>query len=183
LKLRRASSLHCIDRIGFKESKLHIWLIIVGLLFILITVAFYFYQQESISMLDILLFLPSVVFTLLIHEVIHAVLFLLLGKGHAKIKLCYQNRALIVQQLNPALFFTRWEMNVVLIIPFLLLSGIFLIGMDFAPTYFLATGLLLVNGLGSSIDIYIMGRLFRSPAHTLIGFDPVYPLLFLYSEA
>jgi hypothetical protein len=158
---------------------IHAWLIGVVVTFLIgIGLSFIYpfsfidYMKPS-HLIEILMTVPTVLFVFLIHEWIHVFFFILFGKGKAKIKVKRERKigAVIMHQVNEDVFYSRIQMIIILLAPFILLT-ILLTGLMFwihLPYLFYVN--ILLNVLGSSVDLYLTTKLLIYPFPVWINFD------------
>lgn len=122
---------------------------------------------------EILLIIPTVFLVFLSHECIHILFFILFGQGKAKIEIKKERKmgAIIMHQVNEDVFYSKIQMVIILLAPFVFLTAL-LIGLMFwikLPYLFYVN--ILLNTIGSSIDFYLTIKLLTYPFHIWINFD------------
>lgn len=132
----------------------------------------YFNNKEKFF--EIVMFIPVMFSIFFIHELIHMKLFVLFGKGEAKIKVKREKKygAVVIHQVNEAVYYNKREILIILLSPLIILS-IILLGLMYAINMpFLIYFNLLLNVLGSSIDFYVsINLLFRYPKDIKVNFN------------
>lgn len=132
----------------------------------------YFNNKEKV--LEVLLFIPTMLFIFIIHELIHMLLFIYFGKGEAKIKVSKEKKygAIVMHQVNEDVYYTRREILIILLAPLVLLSIVLFFLMNIINMPFLLYFNLILNVLGSSIDFYIsIYLLFKYKKNIKVNFD------------
>ena len=132
------------------------------------------YLSNKDKIFEIMLFIPVMFFIVLIHELIHICLFILFGKGKAKIKVSRNKKygAIVIKQVNKDVFYNKKEIILILLSPLVILSIILFFLMFVINMPFLIYFNLLLNVLGSSIDFYIsIYLLIRHNKDIMINFD------------
>lgn len=126
------------------------------------------------KLIEVILLIPSVFIVFFIHELIHVFFFLLFGKGKAKIKISRERSigAVVMHQINEEVFYTRMQMVIILVSPLVLLTVILLCLQVVLPFSYLLFFNILLNTLGSTVDIYVTYHLlFKYSSSILINFD------------
>lgn len=108
---------------------------------------------------NIIYFPLLMITTLVLHELIHIILFKLFGKGQAIIKIIRDKdlKSIIIKQENENLFYTKMQVIIILLTPLIVITVIsFLVQVIPITNNF---GLLIMlnnvlNALGSCIDVY-----------------------------
>lgn len=120
-------------------------------------------------------FLPvTTLVTLFIHECIHILLFIVFGKGHAKIKVRRDEelKAIIIHQINDKVYYRKFEIIIILLSPLVILSILLYILMQYINLTFLIGITLILNVLGSTIDFYLsLMLLFKYNNKIIINFS------------
>lgn len=117
---------------------------------------------------------PSVLIVFIIHEVIHVALFHLFGKGKARIKIRREKSlgAVVMHQVNEDVYYKRWQMLTILLTPLVSLTILLLLLSFFFPFSYLIFFNIVLNALGSSVDIYVSYQLLiKHDSNILINFD------------
>lgn len=117
---------------------------------------------------------PSVLFIFVIHELIHVGFFLLFGEGKAKIKVKREKSlgAVVMHQVNEQVYYKRWQMVVILLSPLILLTIALLLLSLISPFIYLIFFNIVLNALGSSVDIYLSYQLLtKHDSKIRINFD------------
>lgn len=138
---------------------------------------------EPSKLVEVLVIVPTMLFILIIHEIIHVIFFLLYGKGKAKIdvKIDKEIGAVIMHQVNPEVFYRRNEMLVILLLPLILICVGLVVLDSYISFPFLLWVNILLNAIGSSTDIYISYRLLKDySVNDLINFDSSEHILNVY---
>ncbi|WPS85514.1 DUF3267 domain-containing protein (plasmid) [Brevibacillus halotolerans] len=106
---------------------------------------------------EVLLIIPTMLLSFVIHEYIHVGFFHLFGKGEARIKVSREKSvgAIVIHQVNESIYYKRWEMIAILLSPLVLLTIVFLLMSTWISMPFLLFANILLNALGSSIDMYV----------------------------
>lgn len=137
------------------------------------------------KLLEIVLLVPSVICVFIIHELIHVVFFLLFGKGKAKIKVSRERSvgAVIMHQVNEEVYYSRLQMVVILLSPIVFLTIILLGIHSVMPVTFLIFINIVLNALGSTVDIYITYQLiFKYKSSIYINFNPKTICMNIYNK-
>lgn len=166
-----------IDSIGHKVSAKNIFISIVFVFLLTFFIGYFFLPEPLWSMINkvspdvVLLTVPSILVVLVLHEAIHVSMFFVLGKGRARIKPKLYRGALIMQQTNPFIRYSRIQMLFILLMPFLMISFLLAITEYRNVLAYLSFFNLIINGLSSSIDIYVAYKLITYHGHIYVGFQ------------
>jgi hypothetical protein len=134
---------------------------------------------------EIIGIIPSMLFVLFLHEMIHVFFFHLFGKGKAKIvpKREKELGAIIMHQVNTEVFYTRNQMLFILLSPLVLLTMLLLLSGLWIPLPFLLFINILLNSIGSSTDLYASYRLlFQYSSRHFVNFDSNEHILNIYER-
>lgn len=139
-------------------------------------ISLYVLQLDILSYLDqdklleVLMILPTVMFIFVIHEYVHVGFFLLFGKGKAKIKVVREKSvgAVVMHQVNENVFYTRIQMVIILLAPLIVVTIALLIMHIFIPASFLIWTNIVLNALGSAIDLYVSYKLLTIQSKSII---------------
>jgi hypothetical protein len=122
---------------------------------------------ERSHLIEILMTVPTILFVFLVHEWIHVFFFILFGKGKAKIKVKRERKigAVIMHQVNEEVFYSRIQMIIILLAPLVFLTILLAGLMCWIGLPYLFYVNILLNVLGSSVDLYLTFRLllYKSP--------------------
>lgn len=144
------------------------------------------YYIEDERIIEILLILPSMLLIFIIHEFVHIGFYLLFGKGRAKIKVVRDRSigAVMMHQVNEDVFYTRTQMIIILLAPLVLLSVVILGLHSLVSAPFLIWVNIVLNALGSSVDIYVSWRLLKiGKAPLIVNFNSYEVVLNIYNKA
>lgn len=127
---------------------------------------------KTLSPLDIIIYLLIALSAIVIHELIHAVLFILFGKGQAKIRIERNKKhgTIVVHQKNEKVFYSKLETIIILLAPCLIVNLLCLLSMFVLAKPLLLYVVLILNSLGSCIDIYLSIIVSRFPSNCKINY-------------
>lgn len=151
------SKLKCLQ-VGFIIN------IILGYVIYLIhpfDIAIYLNEEEALKVFV----LPIVlIITLFIHEIIHIIGFKAFGKGQAKIRVRRDKKAgaIVIQQVNENVFYSKKETMIILLAPLVLITLISIPLLFIPKITFIVYLNCILNSIGSSIDMYVSLKLLRS---------------------
>lgn len=140
---------------------------------------------DTSKLIEILVVIPTMLFILFVHEMIHVIFFHLFGKGRAKIevKIDKEIGAVIMHQVNSEVYYRRNEMLAILLAPLILISVVLVLLDAYILFPFLLWVNILLNAIGSSTDIYISYRLLKEySSNDLINFDSSKHILNVYKS-
>lgn len=149
------------------KEKINKFILIITGLAVFLMVGFIFYTFKPFGFLkyidnkekvfEIILIFPVVLFSLIIHELTHISMYILFGKGQAKIKVRIDKEygALIMHQINEDVFYSRNQMVAILLTPLIVINVVLSILVNFINAPFLLFFNILLNTVGSSIDLYV----------------------------
>ncbi|MFF2531620.1 DUF3267 domain-containing protein [Brevibacillus sp. NPDC058079] len=123
---------------------------------------------------EVLLIIPTMLLSFVIHEYIHVGFFLLFGRGKARIKVSREKSvgAVVIHQVNEKVYYKRWEMLVILLSPLVILTSGFLLMFPLISMPFLLFANIALNAMGSSIDMYVSFQLLtKHHSRVKINFD------------
>ncbi|MEK3955748.1 DUF3267 domain-containing protein [Psychrobacillus sp. FSL K6-1464] len=147
-------------------------------------VSFGSYLQPD-KVIETIFIIPTMLFLLLVHEGIHVLFFLMYGKGKAKIEVKRERSvgAIIMHQVNPEVYYRRNEMLVILLAPLVIITGGLLMLDQIVMLPFLLMTNILLNSIGSSVDLYLSYQLlFRYKSQHFINFDTKEPILYIHQK-
>lgn len=132
------------------------------------------YLNNTDNVFEIISIIPIMLLLLVVHELIHVGLFILFGNGKAKIRVSINKkyRAIVVKQINKEVFYNKKETILILISPLLTLSIVLFLLMFVVNMPLLLCSNLIINALGSSIDLYISVKLLvKHDKDILVNYD------------
>ncbi len=157
-----------IGEINKKTENKNIIIIVSMILIVLLgTIIWLFYPLNYISMIDynnitqIIIIPIAITITLIIHETIHILLFKLYGRGEAiiKVKWIKNEGSIVVHQLNDSIIYSRSEVIIILLSPFLIITFISLVLLRITTIPLLIYINCMLNIAGSSTDIFLSFKL------------------------
>lgn len=115
------------------------------------------------SLLELFILLIVIILTTVFHEWLHVVMFKWFGKGEARTKVLRDKklRALMIYQSNPNVVYTKRETLWILLTPFLLITLLSLIFMMIDSIYWMVSMNMILNALGSCLDIALCLKMYR----------------------
>ncbi|MDF2880210.1 MAG: hypothetical protein K0R54_767 [Clostridiaceae bacterium] len=109
---------------------------------------------------NVVMCITLLIIHLIIHESIHAYLFNIYGNGKANIKFVYKDGALITFQSNREVIYSKNQITIILIAPYILVNLLFtILGIRFYSLNQISFIIVLLNSFGSSIDFYLCVKL------------------------
>lgn len=123
---------------------------------------FNFITAFDISTFEKIMLMLIIILTLIIHEIIHILTFKYYGNGEAKVKIKIdkKSRAIVMQQINHNVSYSKQETMLVLLLPFLIITIISIILIIYMENPIIPYFNCILNAVGSSIDIFIALKLF-----------------------
>lgn len=134
------------------------------------------------KLVEVLLIIPTMIVVFIIHEFIHVGFFIWFGKEQARIKVSRDRSvgAVVMHQTNDKVFYSKTEMIVILLSPLVMISlALWIIGF-FVYLPFLLCANIVLNVMGSSIDLYVVTRILKHRSPIAINFHPSHIIMNIY---
>lgn len=134
------------------------------------------------KIIEVLLIIPTMLAVFIIHEFIHVGFFIWFGKGEARIKVSRDRSvgAVVMHQTNEQVFYSKIEMIIILLSPLVIISLALWITGFFLSLPFLLCANIVLNVMGSSIDLYVVTRILKHRSPVKINFHPHQIIMNIY---